>query len=687
MNGIRRGRFRLFALLLLLWGVIVTARLVQLQLAQGSRYRDKAERQQSRRVEVSARRGSIYDRQGRELAISVEVSSVYAIPDDVKDRRRTARLLARTLAADARAIEPRLSPTRPFVWIARKVDPETARAVAALNLPGIHLIPETKRSYPKGGLASALLGYVGTDDRGLDGLEHRWDKVVRGTPGEIVALTDARRSRYGEEAAEGRPPKEGASLVLTLDSGLQYATERELAEALRETGAKSGVAVLMDPRNGDILAMASAPAFDPNDFSRYPAEARRNRAIADAYEPGSTFKIVTGAIALESGEIDPEEWIDTGHGSIVIGRTVIRESEDKDYGSLTLAGVFERSSNVGIIRVGMRLGPSRLWQGASEMGIGRVTGIDLPGESPGIFRPLDRWTRLSTASISMGQEVAVTPLQLARLTAAVANGGMLVTPRVVARVLHPDGRVEERPAPPPERLLAPETAARLSRILTGVVERGTGKLAAVPGFRVAGKTGTAQKAGPGGYLPGRYVPNFVGFVPAEDPRLVAVVVLEEPRGARYHAAEVACPVFARIVSQSLGILRVAPESQRVSPGILAEARELRLPEGVVPAAMREADHGAPRATLPDPVLDAGRAPAAADAVHPDALGLTAREALALFAQLGMPVRLEGTGVVVQQRPAAGSPARRGEAAVLTLDPDALAPRSGREEAVAPPGRP
>ncbi|HEY7862294.1 MAG TPA: penicillin-binding protein [Thermoanaerobaculia bacterium] len=685
MNGLRRGRFRLLALSLAIWGAVVVLRLVQLQLADGSRYRKRAESQQSRRVEVSARRGSVYDRQGRELAVSVEVSSVYAIPDDVKDRRRTARLLGKVLGEDAPGIETRLLPTRPFAWVARKIDPETARRVASLELPGIHLVPETKRFYPKGELASALLGYVGTDDRGLDGLEHRWDKVVRGTPGEIVALTDARRSRYGEESAEGRAPREGASLVLTLDSGLQYATQRELEAALRETGARSGVALLMDPRSGDVLAMASAPAFDPNDFARYPAEARRNRAIADAYEPGSTFKIVTGAIALDNGLVDPEEWIDTGNGVIQIGRTVIRESEDKDYGTLNLAGVFERSSNVGIIRVGLRVGPERLYHGATAMGIGRPTGVDLPGESPGIFRPLDRWTRLSTASISMGQEVAVTPLQLARLTAAVANGGMLVTPRVVDRILHPDGRVEENPAPEPTRLLTSETAERLREILTGVVERGTGKLAAIPGFQVAGKTGTAQKAGAGGYLSGRYVPNFVGFAPAEDPRIVAVVVLEEPRGARYHAAEVACPVFARIVSQSLGILRVAPESQRVHRGLLAESRPMRLPEGVMPASTRGGAMRPPLGAAPEE--PAGEPPSAvAEATHPDAHGMTAREALALFARSGLPVRLEGSGVVVRQSPPAGAPVRRGGSALLVLE-EGSAPRSGREEAVAPPGRP
>ncbi|HEY7370347.1 MAG TPA: penicillin-binding protein [Thermoanaerobaculia bacterium] len=686
MNGLRRGRFRLLALFLALWGAVVVLRLVQLQLADGSRYRKRAEKQQSRRVEVSARRGSVFDRQGRELAVSVEVSSVYAIPDDVKDRRGASRLLSRVLGEDARAIEARINPARPFAWVARKIDPETARRVAALSLPGIHLVAESKRFYPKGELASALLGYVGTDDRGLDGLEHRWDKVVRGTPGEIVALTDARRSRYGEESKEGRSPREGASLVLTLDSGLQYATERELAAALRETGARSGVAVLMDPKTGDVLAMASAPTFDPNDFAKYPADVRRNRAIADAYEPGSTFKIVTGAIALENGLVDPDEWIDTGHGAIQIGRTIIRESEDKDYGTLNLAGVFERSSNVGIIRIGLRLGPERLWRGASAMGVGRPTGVDLPGESPGIFRPLDRWTRLSTASISMGQEVAVTPLQLARLTAAVANGGMLVTPRVVDRILYPDGRVETNPSPPPVRLLSTETAERLRSILTGVVERGTGRLAAIPGFRVAGKTGTAQKAGQGGYLPGRHVPNFVGFAPAEDPRLVAVVVLEEPRGVRYHAAEVACPVFSRIVSQSLGILRVAPESQRVGSGLLAESRPMRMPEGLMPAALREGSSGVALPAPPEPQGDEFVPGAESGGLHPDAYGMTAREALALYARSGLPVRLEGSGVVVRQRPPAGAPVRLGEPAVLTLEDDA-APRSGREEAVAPPGRP
>ncbi len=673
--GVRRGRTRFFALMLALWGAVVVARLVQIQIADGSRYRARAQRQQERRIEIPGQRGSILDREGRELAVSVETMSVYAIPDDVRGRREAAAALAPVLGLGSGEILEKLSSDRGFVWLRRQLDPDVAVAVQALKLPGIHFVAEPKRFYPKGRLASAVLGFVGTDGVGLAGLEHFYDATVKGKPGELVALTDARRSRYGESDAGHRPAEEGGSLVLSLDSGVQFAAEHELAEAMQAHRAQSGSIVVMDPSNGEILAMASAPDFDPNAFNRFPAESRRNRAIADAYEPGSTFKIVTGALALEHGLIGLDEIIETGDGTIRVANTTIQEADRHRYGALNLAGIFEHSSNIGIIRVGMRLGAGRLHDGAEALGVGRPTGVDLPGENPGIFRPLPKWSGLSTASISMGQEVSLNALQLARVTAVAANGGYLVEPHLVTRIIETGGRVRAVPPRTAERVrvLSPQTARTISKILVGVVERGTGAKAAVPGFAVAGKTGTAQKAGVGGYQAGRHIPNFAGFAPADNPRCVAVVVLEEPQG-KYYASDVAAPLFSRVMAQALGILRVAPRELRVPESVLADAAPLepapRYRAGIEPASVR--------LTRPAPPAEPERTPSV--------VGFSAREAVAVFAGAGVLTRLQGRGFVVAQDPPAGSPLREGAMHTLFLADraDAAAGAAGRRAEETPP---
>jgi cell division protein FtsI/penicillin-binding protein 2 len=675
VNFVRLARVRFLAVVLSLWASVVVARLAELQLAQGNRYRARAQRQQERRIEVSPLRGSIFDRVGRPLAVSVDVSSVYAIPDDVKEPTRAARILARHLGVPEGALLARLTQRRGFVWVARKVDRSTAAAVRAAKIPGVHLVGETKRFYPKGSLAGAVLGYVGLDDKGLGGLEHSYDATIRGKPGEVIALTDARRSTYGEaERSHERPPQEGASLVVSLDSGIQFATEQALSTAVAEAQARSGVAILLDPSDGSILAMATAPGFDPNEYSRFSGEARRNRAIADAHEPGSTFKIVTGALALENSVVKLDETIDTGDGTIRVGNTIISEHDRKQFGALTLAGVFEHSSNVGIIRVGLRLGPDRLWRGATALGVGRSTGIDLPGENAGIFRCPDRWSALSNAMISMGQEVSLTPLQLARVAAAIANGGRLVRPRLVRRIVHPGGKVEDLAAPPPERVLSEATARTVRDLLVGVVEHGTGKKATIPGFVVAGKTGTAQKAGLGGYQPGRYVSSFVGFAPSDDPKLVGLVLIEEPKGGKYYGGDIAAPVFARIVSQALGILRIAPEEQRLPETVLASTltEKIRYPEGVVPASVRTA--GEPAASEPE----VPEPPVAVSDGVPSAIGLSARQALALFSRHGLVPRMVGSGFVSEQDPPPGAPLRPGTACTLRLAEPAAAPASSPE---------
>ncbi len=678
LNGVRRGRTRLFALFLALWAAVVVARLAQVQIAQGSRYRARAQRQQERRIEIKGSRGSILDREGRELAVSVEAASVYAIPDEVEDPRATARALAPLLGTSAQDVEEKLRSERGFSWVKRQIDVAAGERVRALKLAGIHLVTEPRRFYPKGQLGAAVLGFVGTDDAGLAGLEHLYDKTIRGKPGEIIALTDARRSRYGEaETESSRPAKEGASLVLSLDSGVQFAAERELAASMLEHRARSGSVVIIDPWNGEILAMASAPYFDPNEFGRYSPEDRRNRAIADTYEPGSTFKIVTGSIALDQGLVSLDEVIDTGDGTIRVASTTIQEADHHRYGALTLGGIFEHSSNIGIIRVGLRLGPRRLYDGARAFGVGVSTGVDLPGENTGIFRPLPRWSALSNAEISMGQEVSLNALQLARITAVIANGGRLVQPHLVTKIVEPGGSVKAVPVAPPVRVISEATARSIGRILVGVVEHGTGAKAAIPGFAVAGKTGTAQKAGVGGYQAGRHVPNFAGFAPADAPRCVAVVVLEEPQG-KYYAADVAAPLFSRVMSQALGILRVAPREQRVPSTVLAEAapRPTGYAAGVEPASRRSSPSAAT---------------AGAEDRTPRAIGMTAREALAAFAPLGVLTRLQGTGFVVAQDPPAGSPIRPGSVHTLFLaDSTASSTRAGgrrAEEAAPAPSAP
>lgn len=688
MNFVRLARVRFLVVFLSLWASVVVARLAELQLAHGGRYRARAQRQQERRIEVSPQRGSIFDREGRPLAVSAEASSIYAIPDEVLHPAEAARVLARHLGMAPEAILARLTQKKGFVWLARKVDRPVAAGVRAEKIAGIHLVAETKRFYPRGSLAAAVLGYVGTDDRGLGGLEHFYDGTIRGKPGEIIALTDARRSTYGEaETPNGKLPQEGASLFISLDSGIQFAAERELAAAVAEAEARSGVLVLLDPSDGAILAMATAPGFDPNEYGRSSAETRRNRAIADAYEPGSTFKIVTGALALENSLVTLDETIDTGDGKIRIGNTVISEHDGKQYGALTLAGVFEHSSNIGIIRVGLRLGPQRLWQGATALGVGRATGVDLPGENLGLFRRPERWSALSNATISMGQEVSVTPLQLVRVAAAIANGGRLVRPRLVRRIVHPDGRVDVVVPAPPDRVLSEATARSVRDLLVGAVERGTGKKATIPGFVVAGKTGTAQKAGVGGYQRGKYVASFVGFAPGENPKIVGLVLIEEPKGGRYYGGDIAAPVFSRVVSQALGILRVAPEEQRLPETVLASISTERIhyPAGVVPVSVRST------VEAPLPVFSAApEPPTVASDGAPSALGLSARQALVLFARRGLVARVEGSGFVVAQQPLPGARVRAGTTCILRLAQPA-APASGlerrTEEISSPPPAP
>jgi cell division protein FtsI (penicillin-binding protein 3) len=562
---LRMSRLRIAAVIGVLWIAAIAGRLYYLQVKQHEHYVSKAARQQQRVIKLDPPRGTIYDARGRELAVSVQVDSAYAVPSEVRDPRDAAAKLAQAVPGlDAKKLARELARDREFIWVARKLDPPVAEAVRALKLDGIHFLPEAKRYYPMRELAAQVLGYVGTDNNGLAGLELLYDEKVAGKPGLRTVLRDASGAMVvapGLSFAEAEP---GQDLHLTLDAAIQHIVERELQRAVEERGASRGMAVFLDPRTGGVLAMASYPSFDPNEFGRYSSARWRNRTIMDVYEPGSTFKIITGAAALGSGMVHATDELDCEMGSIVVYGKRIRDH--KPFGRLTFAQVLEKSSNVGVIKAALIVGDQRLYKTIRGFGFGRPTGIDLPGEGSGILHPMERWGMRGKAYISFGQGISVTPLQLASAVTAVANEGTLMKPHVVAGVGRGDiVQVSQTGPAVVGHPMAPATARELSLLLEGVVLHGTGKGAGVPGYRVAGKTGTAQIPVRGGYSHNGYLPSFVGFAPVDRPVMVGVVAIAEPQGWEYHGGQVAAPVFGAIARQVLLYLGVRPERQ--APGL------------------------------------------------------------------------------------------------------------------------
>lgn len=577
-----------------LWSLAIGVRLFALQVRDHERFRDKAARQQRLVVELEPPRGTFYDARGRRLAVSIEVDSAWADPRQVADPAAAARQIAGILGGDGedeRALAARLAAAKAedkeFVWVARQLDRPLAERLAAAELPGLDFLKEYRRFYPMGQVAAQVIGYAGIDQRGLAGLEHAADSLVAGRQGTKTLMRDARRGTAASPLFGGSEPEPGSSLHLTLDATIQHLAERELARGVIESGARAGTIVLLDPADGAVLAMASYPTVDLNRFPDVPAEHWRNRAILDAYEPGSTFKMVTAAAALEANRVDPADVFDCEMGGITLAGVRIRDH--KPFGRLTLREVMARSSNVGAIKVGLAAGEERLAAMISAFGFGRPSGVDLPGERGGDVRPVERWWPLTKAYFSFGQGLTVTPLQLANSFAAVANGGTLYRPRVVAAVESPEGQVERVAPEVLGRPVSAATARQLERMLEAVVDGGTGRRAGIPGYRVAGKTGTAQKAEPDGrgYSRNRFVASFVGFAPARRPRLVGVVVLDEP-WPRYHGGEVAAPLFARAVEPALLYLGVAPgedepgdeedaETLEEAPEALDEGPEVAMP--------------------------------------------------------------------------------------------------------------
>ncbi len=561
-----------------LWMAAIAGRLAALQVVDHDRYRAKAAGQQQRVIDLPPSRGTIFDAQGRELAVSVEVESAWADPSEVPDPAALAAAVAKAVGADAGKIRDDL--TRPgsgFAWLARRLDPPQAEALRALDLPGVRFQHETKRFYPNRELAAALLGFVGTDSIGLAGVERQYDAEITGRAGRQTVLADARRRRAVTPDLAFTAPEPGHDLVLTIDAVIQHAVERELAKAVEASGARQGTAVVLDPWSGAVLAMASYPGFDPNRFAGYAKERFVNPVVEEVYEPGSTFKMVTASAALGANLVDPSDLFDCEMGSIRLGKTLIHDH--KRFGLLTFREVIARSSNVGAIKAGLRVGRDRLHEQASAFGFGRPTGIDLPGEAAGMLHPKEAWRPNSVAYVAFGHEVTVTALQLANAFAAVANGGTLFRPFVALERRGPGGEVERRPGPEAiGRPLAPTTAREIERLLEAVVADGTGKLAAVPGYTVAGKTGTAQKVIDGRYAAGRYIASFAGFVPARRPALVAAVVIDEPRPPLYHGGQVAAPVFGAFAEPVLLYLGIPPDRELPEPwpGEVGAPGEIRL---------------------------------------------------------------------------------------------------------------
>ena len=641
-----------------IWTIGIEARLIFLQVVSQQDLLARAERQHLRTTVLPAKRGEIVDRRGRVLAYSVDADTIYAVPYDVGNPQQTATALCGALAGCSRreqqALAERLSGDRPFTYIRRRVTPIEARNVAALELDGVGFMKESRRFYPNKELAAHLLGYVGTDNVGLGGLEATYDNVIRGKEGKLIAHADARQQRFSGRLE--RAPTAGGSLELTIDEQLQFITERELRAGVEETGADGGTAVIMDPHTGEILALANWPTFNPNVYNASNDVARRNRAVQDIYEPGSTFKVVTVAAALEEKVMTAGTMIETSPGIIRFGGRVIDEYGGRNHGTLSLTDVIVKSSNVGAIKIGLQVGAERMGLYANRFGFGKPTSPDFPGETPGILWSPAKLNDSGLASMSMGYQVGVTALQMTAAMSAIANGGTWIQPRIVRSVVRDGVRTVVEPKTK-RRVISEETARQLVPILEAVVNAtgGTGRKARLGGYTVAGKTGTADKLLNGRYSNVAQNVSFLGFVPSRRPALTIIVMLDTPRiGARAGGAASA-PVFNRIAEASLQYLGVPPDIDAPAPFVVARRAETSLTpastSGSLPAIVTLASGG-------------GQA-----SLVPDLRGMSVRDAMRTLARLGLNARVEGSGTVVAQSPAAGTKLERGITCTLILDRD------------------
>lgn len=568
-----KSRLYILGGFLVFWCLAICIRLAYLQIFCYGEFEQRAQHQQQRTIDVSAKRGIIYDRNGRELAMSISVDSIFAVPTEIPHLAQTIALVTRVTRQDPREILARCEASKSFCWIQRKADADVSQRVRALNLRGIHFQKESKRFYPKRDLAAQVLGYVGMDDEGLSGIEREYNDQLEGKAGRMLISVDARRKWFGSVEKQ---PEPGENVVLTIDQQIQYIAEHELETAMEQTGAISGTVVVENPHTGEILALANRPTFNPNVAREITSAKLRDHAVSDVYEPGSTFKLVTLSAALDEKLTNPDEVFDCQMGSIVING--MRIHDHKAYGLLTVSKILADSSDVGAIKVALRLGDDRFYQYIHAYGFGQKTGIELPAETRGLAKPVSRWSKVSIGAMAMGQEIGITPLQLIAMVSTIANDGVRVAPRIVAATLSPQSSVQTIAFHPQDesRVISPLTAAEMKRMMQGVVLEGTGKRAILDGYSSAGKTGTAQKIDPAthAYSHTKYVASFAGFAPVNNPAITVAVVLDSPSKGSHEGGMAAAPVFQRVAQQVLEYLHVPhdvplPESRRL---LLAESR-------------------------------------------------------------------------------------------------------------------
>lgn len=690
---------------------MICGRLVYLQIGKYGEYVQKAARQHQRTIEVDPPRGIIYDRNGRELAMSVSVDSIFAVPSEIPDQASTANILGRVLKVDGDDILARMKGSRSFAWVARKLDQETSDRVRALNLRGIYFQKEPKRYYPKRELAAQVLGYVGMDGDGLAGLERQFQDELQGAPGKMYITMDARRKWFGRIE---KSPTPGANVVLTIDEMIQYIAEKELDAAIQETKSIAGAIVVQNPKTGEILALANRPTFNLNLSRSVTPAALKNHVVSDIYEPGSVFKTITYASAIEEKLARPDEIISCEPGYIVVGGIRIRDSHH--VGVVTAEKAYAESSDVGAVKMALRMGPERFHRYVKAFGFGKQTGIELPGETRGLVKEPARWSGSTIGAMSIGQEVGVTPLQMVSMVSTIANDGVYTAPRIVAGVTPPQDHYQQIVFKPAEqrRVISPLTAAQMRKMMESVVMDGTARRAILDGYTSAGKTGTAQKIDPKTrrYSLTDYVASFVGFAPVNNPAITVAVILDSPQGL-HQGGQVSAPLFNRVAQQVLHYMNVPHDAEfkkdlrrqmliakaketdwedrlpdRPDPGAdlaLAEAQQslppmpavtarrdnrVAAPEGfLVPVAMAATIGRSRGDTRPEmaveipapamaPATRAGNGPLVLDVgsgvIVPSLLGKTLRGAIEAAQQHGVEIDAVGSGIARQQYPPPGS---------------------------------
>ncbi len=668
-----------------LWMGAVFARLGYLQLVEHGTYLAKAHRQQQRTIEITPKRGAIYDRNMHPLAMSTEVESAFAIPTELGDNKaQAAHLLSGILNIPREVLLAKFESGNTFVWVSRKLPPEKSDAVKALNLKGIYTTKENERFYPKRDMAAHALGYVDLDEIGQGGIERQLDKQIGGKAEKILVMADAKQRWFDGSQAQR---DQGANVVLTIDEKIQYIAERELQAGIARTHAIAGSIIVQNPNTGEILALANWPKFNPNAPGEVKPEARMNRAVSAIYEPGSTFKLITLAAALDQNVTRPDEVFDCESGKVILSGHTIHDH--KKFGMLTVSDILAQSSDVGSIKIALRLGAPKFYDYIRAFGFGQQTGIELPWESKGMLGKLNTWSGISIGAISMGQEIGVTPIQLVTAVSAIANGGYLKKPFIISEVRKNDQQLSSGDAsePQPTQVIRPETAATLRRLMEGVIlsPHGTGRSARLDGWTAAGKTGTAQKIDPntGRYSPSQYIASFTGFAPINDPAITVLVSLDSPVG-EHEGGQVAAPVFKRVAEQVLPYLDVPRDVPVTAKLIQASYKKEDLSEtpdtslddfnpldfNAAPAPKTPLPAAKPEPRLPSVTvaLDEG-----GDIAVPDFHGKTVREVTETCLRLGLNPVLIGSSLAQEQSPAPGAKVRRG--AKITVRFDAAMPNT------------